>query len=194
MLHSITTIAATALVAAVAAATSASASLLPHPLQPTPFFQGTGQASVLPDSSGGDPSFSFLGDDFITTVDAVVSPAGTLSPLGGFISGSGPVSGLISDIGFLIDPDPAGEDILQFLIDPDALSAVTNPFVAIITGEFGADPNTPFSASLFDPQASIELISVVPSPASLALLVGGIGVFGALARRRRRIKSEKPTS
>ena len=157
----------------------------------TPFFTGTGELS-------NDPVFFGLlfGDGTGLDVFAFIEEDGTFDPdppffnSGDFFDNVSGDSGIITAVGFTIDP--TGEDTFEFLFVADPTSTVfPGRSVATFTGEFGSDPLLPFGQIGTDDgfiitgvPASVSIAAVIPLPAALPLSLLGLGALGFAARRR----------
>lgn len=117
---------------------------------------------------------------------------------GGDASGTNSIGG--STVGWTVtgasldDPGPvpiATSGAFTLTVNPDGLGGGLDGFLAVFgdffQGDIGGlldDDGAPFSAS-FTVAPSSDTPSVIPVPASLPLLAGGLGVFGLMAWRRR---------
>lgn len=150
---------------------------------------------LLPADTGGlsiaDPFlgiYSFLGSGpslvTISGSDIFTTPSLTLDFAVGFDFYSG------ASVAFMSGPD-AIEILFENVLDPAGLAAGSHVLASIthITDPFGpaADPfDSPFAPPSIDIAASITLTNVaaVPLPATLPLMLVGLGAFAWVRRRK----------
>ena len=132
---------------------------------------------------------------FVSFFDNMVVTALTS---GGAASGTNGIGG--SSVGWTVtgatldDPGPvpiATSGAFTMTVNPDGLDGGLDGFLAVFGNFFQGDiagllddDGAPFSASFTVAPSSADP-SVIPLPASLPLLAGGLGMFGLMAWRRR---------
>jgi hypothetical protein len=98
------------------------------------------------------------------------------------------LSGDLTKVGFQVNP--AGADKLELLfgkLDGDAAGAFQPLALMSLVGEFGDDPLGAGFGSFGHPvDVQVSLLSAIPLPASLLMLLSGIGGLSVIRLRRRR--------
>lgn len=142
-------------------------------------------------NGGSTPPAPGAGLDVVLAAD--IAGDGSLGALGGALNvggGSGPLflGGVVERIGFTIDPDPQGEDELEFLLvnlSGSAADAFGSRAVASVRGMFGDSEDDIFEG--FDAtDSSIGVQAVIPVPATLPLALGAFALLSAVGVRRLR--------
>jgi hypothetical protein len=186
------------LAATLAAATGAAAATLGIPTRPAPVLSGVGVAFH-------DPALGFdlLGDGAASSTapaaatgllvavpfaDLGPAPSGAL-----FVTEAGQsfLSGDLAGVG--VEVDPIGADRIELLfghLDGAAADAFRPLALLSLVGEFGDDPLGAGFGSFADPvDVQISVLSAIPLPATLLLLLSGIGGLSVLRLARSQVWS-----
>lgn len=149
----------------------------------TPSVSDAGAAFQFPGAG-----FTFAGAPYTLTADILVD--GTIGGFGGDLvsapDAATALSGSLTSFGYAFAAEDT--DVLQFLftLDGNSDTAFGNELLAVVSGEFGAEPS--FGVGFEDAAATATFSAIgadvapIPLPAGGLLLLTGLG---ALALRRR---------
>lgn len=178
-------------------ASSAESATLGLPIKPNPEITGTGSASNFPglfgfnfSAAGGTSSAPATAANLSISLTADITENGMFAGFGALNVGSTPdglfLGGLLSDVGFEIDP--LGNDTLEFLFG-DLTGGAASEFgpraLAVVTGEFGSSIPDLFASGFDSASADIRINAVIPLPAALPLFATSFVLLGAVSARRR---------